>query len=99
MRERVTLWGGELSVGPVPGGGYRVKALLPFGDGAVPGERDEAGAKDVVSPAAAAMAFGLRWSVSCGGLWCPVTRSRAAVPECGRAWPVRPESGWELRLC
>jgi signal transduction histidine kinase len=32
MRERVTLWGGELSVGPIPGGGYRVKALLPFGD-------------------------------------------------------------------
>jgi signal transduction histidine kinase len=32
MRERVELWGGELSVGPVPGGGYRVKALLPYGD-------------------------------------------------------------------
>ena len=32
MRERVELWGGELSVGPGPGGGYRVKALLPFGD-------------------------------------------------------------------
>ena len=32
MRERVELWGGELSVGPAPGGGYRVKALLPFGD-------------------------------------------------------------------
>ena len=26
MRERVELWGGELSVGPVSGGGYRVKA-------------------------------------------------------------------------
>jgi signal transduction histidine kinase len=32
MRERVELWGGELSVGPVPGGGYRVRALLPYGD-------------------------------------------------------------------
>ena len=32
MRERVELWGGELSVGPGPGGGYRVKALLPYGD-------------------------------------------------------------------
>jgi len=32
MRERVELWGGELSVGPSSGGGYRVKALLPYGD-------------------------------------------------------------------
>lgn len=32
MRERVELWGGELSVGPVPGGGYRVRAVLPYGD-------------------------------------------------------------------
>ncbi len=32
MRERVELWGGELSVGPAPGGGYRVKALLPCGE-------------------------------------------------------------------
>ncbi|HWM22221.1 MAG TPA: sensor histidine kinase [Ilumatobacteraceae bacterium] len=32
MRERVELWGGELSAGPVSGGGYRVKALLPYGD-------------------------------------------------------------------
>ncbi|HEY6533067.1 MAG TPA: sensor histidine kinase [Acidimicrobiales bacterium] len=32
MRERVELWGGELAVGPVPGGGYRVRALLPYGD-------------------------------------------------------------------
>jgi signal transduction histidine kinase len=32
MRERVELWGGELSVGPAPGGGYRVKVLLPYGD-------------------------------------------------------------------
>jgi signal transduction histidine kinase len=33
MRERVELWGGELSAGPAPGGGYRVMALLPYGDG------------------------------------------------------------------
>ena len=32
MRERVELWGGELSLGAAPGGGYRVKALLPYGD-------------------------------------------------------------------
>jgi len=34
MRERVELWGGELSVGPATGGGYRVRAVLPYGDGA-----------------------------------------------------------------
>jgi signal transduction histidine kinase len=34
MRERVELWGGELSLGAAPGGGYRVKALLPYGDDA-----------------------------------------------------------------
>jgi signal transduction histidine kinase len=32
MHERVALWGGELSAGPAPGGGYRVAALLPYGD-------------------------------------------------------------------
>jgi signal transduction histidine kinase len=32
MRERVELWGGELAVGPVAGGGYRVSVLLPFGE-------------------------------------------------------------------
>jgi signal transduction histidine kinase len=32
MRERVELWGGELVVGPVAGGGYRVSARLPYGD-------------------------------------------------------------------
>jgi signal transduction histidine kinase len=32
MRERVELWGGELAVGPLDGGGYRVRALLPFGE-------------------------------------------------------------------
>jgi signal transduction histidine kinase len=29
MRERVALFGGELSAGPVSGGGYRVSATLP----------------------------------------------------------------------
>jgi signal transduction histidine kinase len=33
MRERVELWGGELSVGAAPGGGYRVSARLPYGEG------------------------------------------------------------------
>ena len=33
MRERVELWGGELDVGPLPGGGYRVSARVPYGDG------------------------------------------------------------------
>jgi signal transduction histidine kinase len=32
MRERVDVWGGELTAGPISGGGYRVKALLPYGD-------------------------------------------------------------------
>jgi signal transduction histidine kinase len=32
MRERVEVWGGELQAGPVPGGGYRVWARLPFGE-------------------------------------------------------------------
>jgi signal transduction histidine kinase len=32
MRERVELWGGQLSVGPIAGGGYRVRATLPYGD-------------------------------------------------------------------
>ncbi len=31
MRERVELWGGDLSAGPTEGGGYRVSAHLPFG--------------------------------------------------------------------
>jgi signal transduction histidine kinase len=30
MRERVALFGGELSAGPAPTGGYRVQARLPF---------------------------------------------------------------------
>jgi signal transduction histidine kinase len=33
MRERVALWAGQLTVGPLPGGGYRVEARFPQGDG------------------------------------------------------------------
>jgi signal transduction histidine kinase len=33
MRERVGLFGGELSVGPQPGGGFRVHVRLPLGGG------------------------------------------------------------------
>jgi signal transduction histidine kinase len=32
MRERVEIWGGELVVGPSPGGGFKVHAVLPYGD-------------------------------------------------------------------
>jgi signal transduction histidine kinase len=31
MRERATLYGGRLEAGPVPGGGFGVRALLPYG--------------------------------------------------------------------
>jgi signal transduction histidine kinase len=32
MRERVDVWGGELTVGSAPGGGYRVRAQIPYCD-------------------------------------------------------------------
>jgi signal transduction histidine kinase len=32
MRERVEIWGGELTAGPARGGGYAVTATLPYGD-------------------------------------------------------------------
>ncbi|HEY2333214.1 MAG TPA: sensor histidine kinase [Acidimicrobiales bacterium] len=32
MRERVEVWGGQLSAGPRPGGGYLVRASLPYGE-------------------------------------------------------------------
>lgn len=34
MKERVALFGGEFDAGPRPGGGFRVRAKLPFGGGA-----------------------------------------------------------------
>jgi signal transduction histidine kinase len=38
MRERVAVFGGELSAGPVPGGGYRMAARLPYAAAAGAGE-------------------------------------------------------------
>lgn len=44
MRERAKLLGGTLDAGPLPGGGFRVRASIPVGDessdfGAARGER------------------------------------------------------------
>jgi signal transduction histidine kinase len=38
MRERVTAVGGELTVGPLPDGGFRVRAVLPLETGGVTGD-------------------------------------------------------------
>jgi signal transduction histidine kinase len=35
MAERTAMFGGSVSAGPVPGGGWRVSALLPVGEPAV----------------------------------------------------------------
>ena len=35
MRERAALFGGTLTAGPVPGGGFAVRATLPVGEGSV----------------------------------------------------------------
>jgi signal transduction histidine kinase len=36
MRERVAVYGGTLDVGPIPGGGYRVAATLPYDEEPAP---------------------------------------------------------------
>ena len=54
MRERVALYGGELSVGPRPGGGFEVRARIPFdGRASSPQELESAPAGPSVMVAAA----------------------------------------------
>ena len=38
MRERASVFGGELRAGPRPGGGFTVQARLPLDNGMPPGE-------------------------------------------------------------
>jgi signal transduction histidine kinase len=38
MRDRVAVFGGELTAGPVPGGGYQMAARLPYAAAAGTGE-------------------------------------------------------------
>ncbi|HEY2803717.1 MAG TPA: sensor histidine kinase, partial [Actinomycetota bacterium] len=33
MRERAAMFGGEISAGPLPGGGFEVRAVLPLDGG------------------------------------------------------------------
>jgi signal transduction histidine kinase len=65
MRERVTAVGGELTVGPLPDGGFRVRAVLPLETGGVTGDdpgtagrRSEADPQRV--PSAGQLSTGLR---------------------------------------
>jgi signal transduction histidine kinase len=48
MRERATALGGTLTAGPRPGGGWRVRAVLPRADTAVPAPRRRPGSEHVI---------------------------------------------------